>query len=73
MKIYILTISPICFLSLGEEVQASGPEAQKDSRYPPAAHQARAGPHDQEDAEKVTPVLHAQICCQGLRLCVVLE
>lgn len=62
----ILTFSSI--VSLGEEIQASGPEAQKDSRYPPAAHQARAGPHDQEDAKEVTPLLHAQICCQGLRL-----
>ncbi|KAF5899729.1 Long chain base biosynthesis protein 1c, partial [Clarias magur] len=52
----------------GQEIQASGPEAQEDSRYPPAAHQARGGPHDQEDAKEVAYLLHAQICCQGLRL-----
>lgn len=62
-----ITLFAIPFL--GQEIQASGPEAQEDSRYPPAAHQARGGPHDQEDAEEVTHLLYAQICCQGLRLC----
>lgn len=62
-----MVFNPFSF-SLGEEVQASGSEAQEDSCYPPAAHQARAGPHDQEDAEEVTTLLHAQIRCQGLRL-----